>query len=67
MNVDLLRGTDGRRLSLGGYRPVELEAPPFGLPPPLFWAPEFDANGKLVEVEGRQQGLAVWALPFLQI
>jgi len=52
---------------MGGYRPVELEAPPFGLPPPLSFAPELGLDGKLVQVEGRQQGLAVWALPFAQM
>ena len=60
-------GTDGRRLAMGGYRPVELEAPPFGLPPPLAWAPEVGPGGSLVQEEGRQQGLAVWSLPFAQM
>ena len=58
-------GTDGRRLSLGGYRPVELEAPPFSLPPPLLFHPEHDADGKPVVAEGRAQGLAVWAVDAL--
>jgi hypothetical protein len=60
-------GTDGRKLSLGGYRPVELEAPPFSLPAPLLFEPEMGPDGRLVQVDGRQQGLGVWALPFLQL
>jgi len=67
VNADAALGTDGRSLAMGGYRPVELEAPPFGLPPPLSFAPELGLDGKLVQVEGRQQGLAVWALPFAQM
>ena len=67
VNADAALGTDGRSLAMGGYRPVELEAPPFGLPPPLSFAPELGLDGELVQVEGRQQGLAVWALPFAQM
>jgi hypothetical protein len=58
-------GTDGRKLALGGYRPVELEAPPFSLPPPLLFHPEHGADGKPVVEEGRAQGLAVWAVDAL--
>lgn len=57
-------GTDGRKLSLGGYRPVELEMPPFCLPPPLRWGPEVGYDGQLKQEYGRQRGLAVWSLPF---
>jgi len=67
VNVDVKRGTDGRSMSLGGYRPVELEAPPFSLPPPVAWVPERDSEGELVQAEGRQQGIAVWSMPFLQM
>ena len=67
VNAATVLGTDGRRLAMGGYRPVELEAPPFGLPPPLHWAPERGADGALVQEQERQQGLAVWALPFAQL
>ena len=39
VNADLRIGTDGRLMSLGGYRPVDLESPPFNLEPPLLWSP----------------------------
>ena len=64
VNADVDRGTDGRKMDFGGYRPVELEAPPFSLPPPVLWAPEVGSDGELVETAGRRQGLAVWSLPF---
>ena len=67
VNVDVKRGTDGRSMSLGGYRPVELEATPFSLPPPVAWVPERDSEGELVQAEGRQQGIAVWSMPFLHM
>lgn len=67
VNADMAIGTDGRKLSLGGYRPIELEAPPFSLPPPLLFEPEIGPDGLLVRVEGRQQGIGVWPLPFLQL
>jgi hypothetical protein len=66
VNADLTLGTDGRKLSMGGYRPVELEMPPFCLPPPIRWEPEVSGQGVLVQEYGRQRGLAVWALPLTQ-
>jgi len=65
-NADSDRGTDGRKMDFGGYRPVELEAPPFSLPPPVLFTPELGPSGVVVTEEGRVQGLAVWSLPFPQ-
>lgn len=55
-------GTDGRLISLGGYRPVDLQAPPFSLPPPF----AFQADGTgIIRTHGgiHVHGLGIWRLP----
>lgn len=67
VNQDVEVGTDGRKIIMGGYRPVALEEQPFNLPPPMLFMPETNSSGLVVEVDGRQQGLGVWTLPLLQL
>jgi hypothetical protein len=64
INADGL-GTDGRPVELGGYRPLDLEAPPFNLPPPVDFRP--DSSGDHIKGPGGDailvQGLGLWRLP----
>lgn len=55
-------GTDGRLISLGGYRPVDLQAPPFSLPPPFAF--QADGTGNIRAHGGIYvHGLGIWRLP----
>lgn len=56
-------GTDGRLIALGGYRPVDLTAPPFSLPPPQQFSP--DGTSRIGDGRGGGWvgGLGLWKLP----
>ena len=56
-------------MALGGYRPVDLERPPFSLPPPALFEPleEGNQNSQQQSQEGQRkgvQGFGLWPLPF---